>query len=395
MISKVIDAVTKADIEELVNNQVRELRHIEYKQTLPGGKDDDKKEFLADVSSFANAGGGDLIYGIEESAGNPTAAVGVSCNLDQEILRLESMIRTGIEPRIIGFKTQPIEGFPQGPVLIIRIPRSWSGPHLVSFKNSSRFFTRSTNGKYQMDVTEIRSAFLLSDTLPQKIRQFRDDRLGKIIAGETPVPLLDKAKLVLHILPYAAFAPGTKLDLLSASDQGSSLSDQIPGANRRYNLDGLITYAQETEIVASAYTQFFRAGQIEWVDSMVLSSYGGENQIESAEVEKELVFKTWKNMGVIRKLGLPAPLMIVVSMLGVRGKTLRFNFQFRQVFPIDRDTLILPDLVLSEYPPKGKNDNEETIEMAKILRPVFDALGNACGYPCSHNFDKSGNWAPR
>ena len=37
----------------------------------PWGSDQEKEEFLADVSSFANTMGGDLIYGIEEENGIP------------------------------------------------------------------------------------------------------------------------------------------------------------------------------------------------------------------------------------------------------------------------------------------------------------------------------------
>src|SRR5437868_6690849 len=108
MIAKRFHQITKNDIDSLITNSVREGRTIEYKQQLPGGKDDDKKEFLADVSSFANASGGDLLLGVEElrdaankATGIPESAHGLSgINVDQEIRRLESMIRDGIEPRI-------------------------------------------------------------------------------------------------------------------------------------------------------------------------------------------------------------------------------------------------------------------------------------------------------
>ena len=53
------------DLQRLVTNAVSESRSIEYKQALPGTTNDDKKEFLADVSAFANAVGGDLLYGTD------------------------------------------------------------------------------------------------------------------------------------------------------------------------------------------------------------------------------------------------------------------------------------------------------------------------------------------
>ena len=77
MIPKRFEDITKADIDALVANAVAEGRTIEYKRELPGNSDEDKREFLADVSSFANGAGGDIIYGVEEDKGVPTAASGL------------------------------------------------------------------------------------------------------------------------------------------------------------------------------------------------------------------------------------------------------------------------------------------------------------------------------
>jgi len=72
MIAKEFAGIAKEDIESLVTDAVSEGRGIEYKGLLPKkGNDDDTKEFLADVSSFANASGGDLIFGIRAKDGVP------------------------------------------------------------------------------------------------------------------------------------------------------------------------------------------------------------------------------------------------------------------------------------------------------------------------------------
>ena len=167
MIPKRFEDISKADIDALVANGVAEGRTIDYKRTLPGGTDEEKREFLADVSSFANAAGGDIIYGVEEDKGVPTSANGLpGIDPDKEILRLDSCIRTGIDPRVPAVQIKAVVGFPAGPVMVLRVPKSWSSPHMVTFKNSSRFFSRTNAGKFQMDVTEIRSAFALSEELP-------------------------------------------------------------------------------------------------------------------------------------------------------------------------------------------------------------------------------------
>ena len=102
------DDITKADIDALLANGVPEGRTIEYKLTLPGSTDQDKKEFLADISSFANAAGGDLLYGLDAQKGVPTAIPGLAiADSDAEIRRLEGIIRTGIDPRIPGVRIKP------------------------------------------------------------------------------------------------------------------------------------------------------------------------------------------------------------------------------------------------------------------------------------------------
>jgi len=50
---------------------------------------------------------------------------------------------------------------------------------------------------------------------------------------------------------------------------------------------------------------------------------------------------------------------------------------------IDRDVLVLPDVLIDE-PPK---------DLPKAMRPIFDAAWNACGVAQSVNYDKNGKWA--
>jgi hypothetical protein len=65
VIAKEFTSISASDVLDLATNSVAEGRMLEYKQALPTTwSDDDKREFLVDISSFGNAVGGDLIYGI-------------------------------------------------------------------------------------------------------------------------------------------------------------------------------------------------------------------------------------------------------------------------------------------------------------------------------------------
>src|SRR5690349_6232565 len=76
VIQKPLDTIEKRDIEALVADRVRESKSIEYKQELPGNADKQKREFLADVSSFSNAGGGDILFGIKGARDSDGKATG-------------------------------------------------------------------------------------------------------------------------------------------------------------------------------------------------------------------------------------------------------------------------------------------------------------------------------
>ena len=71
MINKPLSQITMGDLLNLVAEGTQESKTLEYNWLLPQSTDKDKKEFLADASSFANATGGDLIFDIAASDGRP------------------------------------------------------------------------------------------------------------------------------------------------------------------------------------------------------------------------------------------------------------------------------------------------------------------------------------
>jgi predicted HTH transcriptional regulator len=92
---KPLDAITEEDLQHLVRERVAERKRIEYKESLPGGSTDEKREFLYDVSSLANAVGGHLVFGMKEDAGVATEVCGLeTADRDRDISRLEKH-RTG------------------------------------------------------------------------------------------------------------------------------------------------------------------------------------------------------------------------------------------------------------------------------------------------------------
>ena len=402
MITKTFDQIEAADIQALIRDQTSEGKTLEYKQELPGRTDKAKKEFLTDIISFANAAGGDIIYGIEEqrdangkTTGIPKDAPGLEgINADEEIRRLENMIRDSIEPRIPGIHIKSIPGFPKGPILIIRIPQSWVAPHLLrTGQGSYRIFTRSSAGKRPLDVTELRSMFVASVSLRQRIQNIRDDRLAKILAGETPVAMSEGGKVVLHVISVQKLMSDEQIDPRMVRElleiNGLRLIGNRSGypSTGRLNLDGFVGYWTGGEPRVLSYTQIFRDGYIEAVNMDLVDSPLAKNIISISLLERGIIYQGFEYLNIFKQLGVDPPFVIFISLLNVKG----FSFSQGPVSDnhvIDRDHVLLPELLLEKYP-------ETPEEWARILQSTFDILWQAVGFERSMSYDERGNWRPR
>jgi len=150
---------------------------------------------------------------------------------------------------------------------------------MVTYKGTSRFFSRNSAGKYQLDVAEIRSAVLATDSQAQRIKEFRQERIAKIIVDETPLMLSSPQRLILHVVPLASFLNQQRLDL----SDGDTLRTHFrpiegTGGRHRYNLDGLLTWRPPGygQTHSDSYCQLFADGTIEAAYSNCIRDEQGE-----------------------------------------------------------------------------------------------------------------------
>jgi hypothetical protein len=386
MIQRKLEDIHEADLEGLVANSVPEGKTIDYKKTLPGNADGDKKEFLADVSSFANAAGGDLIFGVDEAQGVPTALPGlVLQDQDAELRRLDSIISDGIDPRLKhGIRIVPQNG--KLPVLIIRTERSWIGPHRVTFKGHDKFYGRNSAGKYPMDVSELRSTFTLAISAAERIRQFRADRIARVQSGQTPVPFpKEKSTTILHCIPLESFAGPVQYDVLRYRDQIWRIPPMVTGSgfSSRINLDGLAIYSGPQDDSLS-YTQLFRNGVVEAAECYWLNViYEGNRTIPYLAVEKGVLESLQKTFGLQKEIGVNPPIVVALTLTGTKGLRMASDaYTFDGGYAIAEENLILTESVVESFEePAGK-----------VLKPIFDLIWNACGYAETKTLDNQGNW---
>jgi hypothetical protein len=380
------DDITEDDIVALVTNKVGEQRTIEYKEALPEGSDAAKKEFLADVCSFANLSGGDIIYGIREErdlngrpTGTPGQIIGLSVsNSAAECTRLEALVRDGISPRIpiVFLKTLDISG--SGPVICLRIARSWLKPHMVTLRGSSRFFSRTSAGKYQLNVQEIGRVFAEQRSLGEELRSWRMERLGTLLSGEGPIESDKSRKLVFHFVPAAALS-GFQ-NAIYMPDGIRNLLRPISFSNRatwRYNADGFLVRSDDQDGRCISYVQVFRNGCLEYCDAHILDAYRthGEKyqeQIPSIYFEQKVVEACSNAILATTRLGIDDPIYFSCSLIDVKGMTLS-----RQTLDLIADRAFDRPIIQT---PEVELDRAEGPPFRNGALPIVNSVWQANGY---------------
>jgi len=414
LFNKPLAEIAEIDLQTLIDNRVSERKTIEYKRDLPGNSHKDRKEFLADVSSFANTVGGYLIYGIDAKNGIPVVLCGVEiASIDDFKLTCENRLRDGLSPQIPPIDIQPIELDSNRKVIIIRILRSWLAPHRVTLENHGHFYGRNSAGHFQMDVPQLRAAFALSGTVAERMRDFRTERLSRISAVvETPALLNEQeAKLVLHLIPLSAFGTSVTVDLTPLKDtfQGKILDkgkllepvsvwDIEPSASMRFNLDGFVraTRADNKAAATIGYTQVFRNGVIETVDMSILGVHAQNvaqlgsslepKSFNGERYERKLLAAVKRYLDLLKFLDVEPPLFIMLSFLGVKGYKISLQKTVHHITDytgeIDRNNLIIPEIMFENF----------AADLAQAMKPIFDTVWNAAGNIGSPNYNAEGKF---
>jgi hypothetical protein len=394
MINKAWEKITKEDIERLVAEGVSESNTLDYKQELPNDSPQSRLDFLCDVAAFANASGGDLVFGIREKReeGRPTAVPEGFEKLkprgtwDETKRMLESTIRTGIEPTL-PVKINHFEGLPEGPVLVVRVPPSWAAPHMVTRYGKDylkpQFYMRHNGGNHPMDMDEIRAAFILHGGRIERLRQFREERLRLITNQDELVPTVSGPgpRYILHLLPISTFEPSAVVEISQLENRQWGPSAAFPQSRWRgtdFNFEGyLIRDFNRNGAEVSSYVQIFRSGAIEAVKVLANAGFV-DNTFEQAVIRRVRDY-----LNVQRELEVRTPVFVMLTLLGVQGVSLigppnapspPNNF--------DRVLLPLPECVVDDF----------EAPVADVMRPAFDALYQAAGSPRSASYDESRNW---
>jgi len=175
--------VIDLDAERLrafVDLRIQENQQLDYKEAIYGSKSEDAahRDFIQDVTGFANAEGGTLFIGIREPAkasASTDPLIGIQDG-DSVAVKLERICAASIDPRIPGLLVRSV-GLSNGrQVVVAHVPPSVSRPHMVVFQKTRSFYKRHSESTQPMTAHEIRESVLASATAGQQARAYMRDR---------------------------------------------------------------------------------------------------------------------------------------------------------------------------------------------------------------------------
>ncbi len=324
-----------------------------------------------------------MLFGIQELDGCASSIIDIGISdVDSEVLRLDSLIGSGLEPRI-RHSLKLIES-KSGRVLLIRVHKSWNGPHRVILKGHDKFYGRTSAGKYSLDVQQLRRSFTEAAAFTERMRAFRTDRLFEIIAGKPAIPMVDGSKFILHLMPFEAFTHEQSYDLSVVKNSNDFRPMNTSGWGNRITFEGIMAYSEVRE-TSSTYVHLYRNGIIEAVEGRILNHIlpNGKNNLPSVAYERLLIETLPRYISLLNTIGVQAPIAVGLTMTNMRGAQLGIN-SFDSTDPILQDHLILPEMVFSAL----------TESILETLRPTLDLVWNACGIEKSRNFNAEGKWFP-
>lgn len=343
-----LDAVDRAAVERLLAHGVAESRTLEYKRELPDPKDKEgKREFLADVTSFANAQGGDLLFGVDAPKGMPVAIPGLYLeDPDAELLRWEAILQDGVEPRLPGLRLRWIPLASGRGVLLIRMPPSPVAPHRVTFSNWSRFYGRRSNAKYEMDTQELREAFTASEALPARLRSMHLDAVEAARRGDLPIGLGDDPRAIVSVIPLTALRETRELEITPenalAPVKPSGYMDAIE------MIEGVLLHTHPGEAGGvRSYAITYRQGRTDtaWTIGRVVDELSKREirMIWPKRFEDGLLDCACSTGVKLQPFGIEGPWVVLATLIGIRDYPVRINDESLSD-PAWRDELTLPSL---------------------------------------------------
>jgi hypothetical protein len=176
-------------------------------------------------------------------------------------------------------------------------------------------------------------------------------------------------------------------EVTAPEDQAAFKPIKTPRAYQRFNLDGLVRYClRNPDKQWQAYVQVFRKGVVELVDGVILQVASPDRLLHARGIEDRILSAGSRFLQGLTEHGLHPPVYFAVSLLDVEGFAMPregYDLERAKATPVTKPNLILPEVGIEAF--------SQPLDI--VLRPVFDMIAQAAGWPGSPNYDEAGRWA--
>lgn len=356
-----------------------------------------KADLCTDVCAMANAQGGFIVLGAKDNKNTVTEVTGLSLNLttEQAVRHLQDAALSGIEPALHGLHVQPVLISEEASlfVIVICVPRSLNAPHRV--KNGQRFVIRQSVNNSDMDISEIRNAFVAGATYVERAQRLRAERLVQLVQDRvicSSSPATSGPKVVVHCIPLASIDE----TLVSLSPQESDLEslsedEQVAVRNtlltREFNIYGFYSILRRVQGHVADYVQCFTSGVIEYVrtvDTRPGTTEGSVRYLHVTDLDEEIGVATRRSLALQRALRISPPILISVSLTSVFGQQLGHANPHGDSIGLSFAThfFSMPDVAIERYP--------VGTQLLETLKPIHNTLANGAGLERSPRFSRDG-----
>lgn len=232
-------------------------------------------------------------------------------------------------------------------------------------------------------------------SIVKRIRRYHEERVGAIVSGHAPVPLIDGPALVMHIMPFTAVddEPAPAFVELCRDPNRLLPIKSSHALGWRITVDGLITgsNAEGLSKPQRAFVHLRRSGAIEAFATSI--AVGRDHTfVELPEVQAIIIKHVDLYARALGTNGLEPPMVVLVSLIHASGMRLLRDFTrgFPEDVPVELlqfDQIHFNEAVLDKIP-------DDYRVCARMLSPLLSHMANAAGLRSSPYFDADGTYRP-
>lgn len=190
--------VAEDSLRRLVEGGVREDSDLEFKESLYGGTEGERRSLAGDVAALANTVGGVLVLGVREQDGIARDLIPLELSEEEE-LRMRQVLASWAAPVPVLAAVHRVPGSKPGQgYFVIAVPRSPDRPHAVRVNEGLRYPVRNGPTTRFLSESEVadayRNRFKIADEIVAQVKRVEDTGVARLDLSEFPW-------LVLSLVP--------------------------------------------------------------------------------------------------------------------------------------------------------------------------------------------------